>query len=336
MNLQEINIIVSKIKSKVYSPIYFLMGEETFYIDHITNLLQDQILSEEEKSFNQTILYAKDTSITELVSLCKRYPINSEYQTVFLKEAQDLSRQIEVLSEYALNPMMSTVLIINYKYKRLDKRKKLFKNIQKFGIILDCKKMYENKIPMWITDVLKKDNYTIDYKSSFILTEYLGNDLNKINNQLNKLKILCSKEKIIDSKLIEKNIGISKEYNVFELRNAIGKKNFKKSIEISNYLSSNSSKHPVQLILSSIFNYFIQIFQLHCINNKSESNISKVLGINPYFINDYVNASKKYSMKNISKIISLINEFDLKSKGVGVPKISNNDLLKQLITQIIN
>tara|TARA_B100001109_G_scaffold200374_1_gene167033 strand:+ start:1606 stop:2544 length:939 start_codon:yes stop_codon:yes gene_type:complete len=312
------------------------MGEETFYIDHITNLLQDQILSEEEKSFNQTILYGKDTSITELVSLCKRYPINSEYQTVFLKEAQDLSRQIEVLSEYALNPMMSTVLIINYKYKRLDKRKKLFKNIQKFGIILDCKKMYENKIPMWITDVLKKDNYTIDYKSSFILTEYLGNDLNKINNQLNKLKILCSKEKIIDSKLIEKNIGISKEYNVFELRNAIGQKNFKKSIEISNYLSSNTSKHPVQLILSSIFNYFIQIFQLHCINNKSESNISKVLGINPYFVNEYVNASKKYSMKNISIIISLINECDLKSKGVGVPKISNNDLLRQLITQIIN
>ena len=312
------------------------MGEETFYIDHITNLLQDQILSEEEKSFNQTILYGKDTSITELVSLCKRYPINSEYQTVFLKEAQDLSRQIEVLSEYALNPMMSTVLIINYKYKRLDKRKKLFKNIQKFGIILDCKKMYENKIPMWITDVLKKDSYTIDYKSSFILTEYLGNDLNKINNQLNKLKILCSKEKIIDSKLIEKNIGISKEYNVFELRNAIGQKNFKKSIEISNYLTSNTSKHPVQLILSSIFNYFIQIFQLHCINNKSESNISKVLGINPYFVNEYVNASKKYSMKNISKIISLINECDLKSKGVGVPKISNNDLLRQLITQIIN
>ena len=312
------------------------MGEETFYIDHITNLLQDQILSEEEKSFNQTILYGKDTSITELVSLCKRYPINSEYQTVFLKEAQDLSRQIEVLSEYALNPMMSTVLIINYKYKRLDKRKKLFKNIQKFGVILDCKKMYENKIPMWITDVLKKDNYTIDYKSSFILTEYLGNDLNKINNQLNKLKILCSKEKIIDSKLIEKNIGISKEYNVFELRNAIGQKNFKKSIEISNYLSSNTSKHPVQLILSSIFNYFIQIFQLHCINNNSESNISKVLGINPYFVNDYVNASRKYSMKNISKIISLINECDLKSKGVGVPKISNNDLLRQLITQIIN
>ena len=312
------------------------MGEETFYIDHITNLLQDQILSEEEKSFNQTILYGKDTSITELVSLCKRYPINSEYQTVFLKEAQDLSRQIEVLSEYALNPMMSTVLIINYKYKRLDKRKKLFKNIQKFGVILDCKKMYENKIPMWITDVLKKDSYTIDYKSSFILTEYLGNDLNKINNQLNKLKILCSKEKIIDSKLIEKNIGISKEYNVFELRNAIGQKNFKKSIEISNYLSSNTSKHPVQLILSSIFNYFIQIFQLHCINNKSESNISKVLGINPYFVNEYVNASKKYSMKNISIIISLINECDLKSKGVGVPKISNNDLLRQLITQIIN
>ena len=336
MNLQEINMIISKIKSKAYSPIYFLMGEETFYIDYISNLLEKKVLSEEEKSFNKTVLYGKETTISELLSICKRYPINSEYQTVFIKEAQELSRQIDALSDYALSPMMSTILIINYKYKSLDKRKKLFKNVQKFGVIIDCKKLYENRIPMWISENLKKDNYNIDFKSASMLTEYLGNDLNKINNQLNKLKILCNSNKIIDCELIEKNIGISKDFNVFELRNALGQKNIKKSLDISNYLTNNSTKHPIQLILSSIFNYFIQIFQFHCISNKSESNISRILGVNPYFVKQYMNASKMYSMKRISKIISLINECDLKSKGVGASKISNKDLLRQLIVQIIN
>jgi DNA polymerase-3 subunit delta len=336
MNLQEINSIISKIKNKVYSPIYFLMGEETYYIDFITELLDKEVLNEDEKNFNKTVLYGKDTTVEELISHCKRYPMMSKYQVVFLKEAQDLSRKIETLSSYALNPLMSTVLIVNYKYKSLDKRKKLFKNIQKFGIVVDFKKIYEDRVPVWIINQLKIDNFTIEPKACSMLVDYLGNDLKKINNQLNKLKIICSQKRNISPKLIEDNIGISKDFNVFELRNAIGIKNLDKSLLICAYLTSNSSKHPLQMTLSSLFNYFIQIFQYHSLENKSQNNVASVLGVNPYFVKDYVNASKYYNMKKISSIISLIKDVDLKSKGIGVSNTSNNDLLRQLIIQIIN
>jgi DNA polymerase-3 subunit delta len=336
MNLQEINSIISKIKNKVYSPIYFLMGEETYYIDFITELLDKEVLNEDEKNFNKTVLYGKDTTVEELISHCKRYPMMSKYQVVFLKEAQDLSRKIETLSSYALNPLMSTVLIVNYKYKSLDKRKKLFKNIQKFGIVVDFKKIYEDRVPVWIINQLKIDNFTIEPKACSMLVDYLGNDLKKINNQLNKLKIICSQKRNISPKLIEDNIGISKDFNVFELRNAIGIKNLDKSLLICAYLTSNSSKHPLQMTLSSLFNYFIQIFQYHSLENKSQNNVASVLGVNPYFVKDYVNASKYYNMKKISSIISLIKDVDLKTKGVGVSNTSNNDLLRQLIIQIIN
>ncbi len=336
MNLQEINSIISKIKNKVYSPIYFLMGEETYYIDFITNLLDIEVLTDDEKNFNKTVLYGKETSVDELVSHCKRYPVMSKFQIVILKEAQDLSRRIENLSNYALKPSLNTILIINYKYKTLDKRKKLYKNIQKFGIVLDCKKIYEDRVPQWIINQLKIDNYSIEHKACSMLVDYLGNDLNKINNQLNKLKIISDKEKKITPVLIEKNIGISKDYNVFELRNAIGKKNLSKALIICDYLSSNSSKHPIQMTLSSLFNYFIQIFQYHSISNKSQNNVAIILGINPFFVKDYITASKNYSMKNISNIISLIKDFDLKSKGLGISNISNHDLLRQLVIQIIN
>ena len=336
MNLQEINSRISKIKNKVYSPIYFLMGEETYYIDFITELLDKEVLNEDEKNFNKTVLYGKDTTVEELISHCKRYPMMSKYQVVFLKEAQDLSRKIETLSSYALNPLMSTVLIVNYKYKSLDKRKKLFKNIQKFGIVVDFKKIYEDRVPVWIINQLKIDNFTIEPKACSMLVDYLGNDLKKINNQLNKLKIICSQKRNISPKLIEDNIGISKDFNVFELRNAIGIKNLDKSLLICAYLTSNSSKHPLQMTLSSLFNYFIQIFQYHSLENKSQNNVASVLGVNPYFVKDYVNASKYYNMKKISSIISLIKDVDLKSKGIGVSNTSNNDLLRQLIIQIIN
>jgi len=336
MNLKEINTIISKIKNKVYSPIYFLMGEETYYIDFITELLDKEVLNDDEKNFNKTILYGKETNIDELVSHCKRYPMMSKYQIVVLKEAQDLSRKIEDLSSYVLNPSLTTILIINYKYKTLDKRKKLYKNIQKFGTVIDCKKIYEDRVPQWIINQLNIDKYSIEPKACSMLVDYLGNDLNKINNQLNKLKIISNKEKKITPLLIEENIGISKDYNVFELRNAVGKKDLSKALLICNYLSSNSNKHPIQITLSSLFNYFIQIFQYHSLSNKSQNNVANILGVNPFFVKDYIIASNNYSMKNISFIISLIKDFDLKSKGVGVSNISNHDLLRQLIIQIIN
>ena len=208
MNLQEINSIISKINNKVYSPVYFLMGEETYYIDLINDLLENEVLNEEEKSFNQTILYGKDTSCEEIISVCKRFPMMSKFQLVIIKEAQNLSSKIDGLVNYLLNPMHSTILIINYKYKTLDKRKKIYKAVKKFGLIFDSKKLYENQISNWISDQLQSCGYSIDFKANQMLVEYLGNDLNMINNQLNKLMILEPKGKIISPKLIEQNIGM--------------------------------------------------------------------------------------------------------------------------------
>jgi len=336
MNLQEINSIISKINNKVYSPVYFLMGEETYYIDLISDLLEHKVLSEEEKSFNQTILYGKDTTAEEIISVCKRFPMMSKFQLVIIKEAQDLSSKIDGLINYLLNPMHSTVLVINYKYKTLDKRKKIYKAIQKFGLILNSKKPYENQVSTWIFNKLKEDNYTIDLKANQMLVEFLGGDLKMINNQLNKLKLLKPENNYIDPKLIEKNIGISKDFNIFELRNAIGSGNLSKALVIGNYFSSNIKAYPTQLVLSSLFNYFIQIFQFHSLNNKSDINVASTLGINKFFAKDYHKAAKIYPMKKISSIITLIKNIDLKSKGYGVSNNSQQNILNQLIIQIMS
>jgi len=336
MNLQEINSIISKINNKVYSPVYFLMGEETYYIDLISDLLENKVLSEEEKSFNQTILYGKDTTAEEIISVCKRFPMMSKFQLVIIKEAQDLSSKIDGLINYLLNPMHSTVLVINYKYKTLDKRKKIYKAIQKFGLILNSKKPYENQVSTWILNKLKEDNYTIDLKANQMLVEFLGGDLKMINNQLNKLKLLKPENNYIDPKLIEKNIGISKDFNIFELRNAIGSGNLSKALVIGNYFSSNIKAYPTQLVLGSLFNYFIQIFQFHSLNNKSDINVASTLGINKFFAKDYHKAAKIYPMKKISSIITLIKNIDLKSKGYGVSNNSQQNILNQLIIQIMS
>jgi DNA polymerase-3 subunit delta len=336
MNLQEINSIVSKINNKVYSPVYFLMGEETYYIDIINDLLEDKVLNEEEKSFNQTILYGKDTNIDEIISVCKRFPMMSKFQLVIIKEAQDLSSKIDGLLNYMLNPMLSTILVINYKYKSLDKRKKIFKAIQKFGLILNSKKPYENQVSSWITNKLKEYNYTIDIKANQMLVEYLGSDLKMINNQINKLKLLNPENNNIDPKLIEKHIGISKDFNIFELRNAIGIGNLSKALVIGNYFSKNVKAYPTQLVLGSLFNYFIQLFQFHSLSNKSDLNVASTIGINKFFVKDFHKAAKIYPMKKISAIITLIKNVDLKSKGFGVSNNSQENILNQLIVQIMN
>lgn len=336
MNLQEINSIISKINNNVFSPVYFLMGEETYYIDLITNLLEQKVLNNDERSFNQTVLYGKDTSVDEIISVCKRFPMMSKYQLVIIKEAQDLSSKLDNLDSYMLNPMLTTILVINFKYKSIDKRKKIYKSIKKYGLILESKKPYENQLSSWINNNLKEKGYKIDFKAAQMLVDYLGCDLKMINNQLEKLSLLSPKDNFINPELIEHNIGISKDFNVFELRKAIGTKNLKKALQISDYFNNNQKTYPVTYVLGSIFNYFIQIFQLHSIKNKSESNISNTLGINKFFVSEYQKASVLYPMKKISKIISLIKDTDLKSKGFKSSNSTNQRLLDQLIVEIIS
>ena len=332
MPLDKVKHIISAINKGDIKPIYFLMGEEPYYIDTISKFIEKNVLSEEEKGFNQTLFYGRDTKIENIVSASKRFPIMAERQVIIVKEAQDLSRTIENLISYAENPQPSTVLVFCYKFKKLDKRKKVFKAIQKNGVIFESKKIYDNQLPDWIRKVLSQKGYTISPKASQMLVEFLGNDLSKIDNELKKIQLIVKPENQISAQIIEKNIGISKDYNNFELINALAHKNIKKAFGIIQYFSQNPKNHPTVVTLSILFGFFSKVMKYHAFSNKMQA--PKILGVHPYFIRDYQVAAQNYPMKKISAIIASIREVDIKSKGVGA-NLSNSDILKELLVEVI-
>lgn len=317
-------------------PIYFLMGEEAFYIDAITELVENNILSEEEKGFNQVVLYGRDVTIAEIISHAKRYPMMAEKQVVIVKEAQSLSRSIEDLVPYAEQPQESTVLVICYKYKTLDKRKKLAKVIQKHGVLFESNKLYENQIPDWININLKEKGYSIQPKGALMLVEFLGTDLSKINNELNKLMLIIPQGETITPNLIEENIGISKDFNNFELRNAIGSKNKYKANQIAQYFSQNPKNNPLVMTISLLNSFFTQLLIFHGLKDKSRGNVSKALGINPYFFDEYQTAFKNYPMRKVAQIIRDLRTADLQSKGVKAGNMTHGDILKELLYKILH
>ncbi len=333
--MDEARQIVASIQKREIKPIYFLMGEEPYYIDRISEYIADTILTEDERGFNQMTLYGRDTDIDEIVGNSKRFPMMAEYQVVIVKEAQDLSRTIEKLADYAENPQPTTVLVLCYKYKKIDKRKKLHKAIAKTGLVFESKKLYENKVGDWISKTLKSRGYSISPKAAQMLVEFLGNDLGKIDNELQKLQLICEKGSNITPEVIEKNIGISKDFNNFELRNAIGLRDSQKAHRIVNYFAQNPKDNPVMVTISMLFSYFSGLLQYHGLPDKSKGSVAKQLKVNPYFVNDYVAAARNYPMKKVSRAISLLQEADVKSKGVGA-NISQGDLLKELLVKIMN
>jgi DNA polymerase-3 subunit delta len=333
--MNEINQIVSEIREDKARPIYFLMGEEPYYIDKISEYIENNVLSEEERGFNQMTLYGRDVTIEDIVSNAKRFPMMAEKQVVLVKEAQDLSRTIEKLVSYAENPQPSTVLVVNYKYKTLDKRKKLFKAVQKTGVVFESKKLYENQVADWIRKVLNGKNYQMEPKAAQMLVEFLGTNLGKINNELEKLMLILPAETIINPTHIEENIGISKDFNNFELRKAIGNRAIVKANRIVNYFANNPKNNPLVMTISLLSSYFTQLFLYHGLQDKSKANVAKKLGVSPYFVNDYVTAAKNYPMRKVSQIIALLRDADVKSKGVGA-QISHKDLLKELLFKIMH
>ena len=334
--MDEARQIVSDIQQGNIKPIYFLMGEEPYYIDKISDFIEDNVLSEEERGFNQMLIYGRDASIDEIVSNAKRYPMMAERQVVIVKEAQDLSRTIENLVSYAESPQPTTVLVVCYKYKKIDKRKKLYKTIDKSGVIFEGKRLYENQVGDWITRNLKSRGYSISPKASQMLVEFLGTDLGKIDNELEKLQLICPQGTTISPEIIEENIGISKDFNNFELRKAIGEKDSLRAHRIINYFSQNPRDNPMVVTISLLFSYFSQILQYHGLNDKSKGAVAKQLKVSPYFVSDYVTAARNYPMKKVSHAISLLQETDVKSKGVGANNISQGDLLKELLVKIMN
>lgn len=334
--MEEAKQIVNSIQQGNIQPIYFLMGEEPYYIDKISDFIAENILAEEERGFNQVVMYGRDTSIDEIASNARRYPMMAERQVIIVKEAQDLARTIENLTAYAENPQPSTVLVICYKYKKIDKRKKLYKAVSKVGVMFESKRLYENQVGAWIQKVLKSRGYTISPKAAQMLVEFLGIDLGKIDNELEKLQLITPKGTQITPELIEENIGISKDFNNFELRNAIGQRDSLKAHRIINYFSQNPKDNPMVVTISLLFSYFSQLLQYHGLPDKSKGNVSKYLKINPYFVNDYVVAAKNYPIRKVSGIISLLHQTDVKSKGVGAANVPQGDLLKELLVKIMN
>ena len=333
--MDEAKRIVDDIKNGDIKPLYFLFGEEPYYIDAIASYIEKNILREEEKGFNQMVLYGKDITVDDIVANAKRYPMMADRQVVIVKEAQHLYRTIEQLTAYAENPQPTTVLVVCYKYKKLDKRKKLHKTVKKKGILFESKKLYENRVPDWIRKHLQAKGYTISHKAAILLTEFLGTDLSRINNELEKLQFVLPQNTEITSVDIEKHIGISKDYNNFELKKAIGERDVIKATRIINYFSQNPKDNPFVLTVTLLNGFFTQLLQYHGLTDHSPKSVSSALRINPYFVDEFRIAARNYPMKQVSGIVSHLRDMDLKGKGVGANALSQSDLLKELLVKIV-
>lgn len=330
--MEEVKRIANDIKSGNIKPLYLLTGDEPYFIDFISDYIEKHVLTEDEKPFNQMVLYGRDVTIDDIVGHAKRYPMMAERQVIIVKEAQELARTIDKLEDYCKNLQPTTVLVICYKYKKIDKRKTLYKTIKATGVILDEKKLYENQVSAWITKMLSSKGYQIAPKASIMLVEFLGNDLSKISNELDKLTQIIKPEQQITPELIEQNIGISKDFNNFELQNALGSKDINKAFRIINYFTQNPKDNPLVMTVALLYGFFSKVLKYHGLANKNSA--AKELGINPFFVKDYQLAAKNYPMKKVSGILAALRQTDMKSKGVGAASVSDGDLLKELLVEV--
>lgn len=354
--LKEANQILLDLKRRIFKPVYFLSGEEAYYIDLISDYMEHHVLEEADREFNQSVVYGKDIDLAGVLGLAKQFPMMGEYNVVIVKEAQNLkelnksaggddenksskssaSNASAQFLAYINNPQPTTILVFCFKYKTIDKRSAVAKALQKNAVYFESPKLYDNKIPEWITEYVKEKNYTISPKAGFLMSEFLGNDLSKIANEINKLLISLPEGKEITVDLIQDNIGISKDYNVFELQDALAKKDILKANRIINYFAANEKEHPVVMVLSSLFGYFSKILKYHFLPDKSKFAAAGALGVNPYFVDGYAKAAANYNSGKLKQIFSYLKEYDLKTKGVDNSSISNGELLKELVFKILH
>ena len=328
--------VLESLKNKTYSPVYFLYGEESFYIDELTNYIEQNTLDEADRDFNQLVVYGRDVSTREVIDQARRFPMMGNYLLVIVKEAQDI-RDLEPLESYFKKPTESTILVINYKYKKLDKRKALYKLLSKSQdvVLFESPKLYDNKIPDWISNRVREMGFLIPPASALLLSEYLGNDLNRISNELKKLIINLKPGDSITSELIEQNIGISKEFNIFELTKAISKKDAFRAFRIIQYFEANPKQNPLFLVIPMLYSYFMKVFLFHQVSRESKSDAAKKLGINPFFYDEYKIAARNYPPETLKQIIAQLHDLDLKSKGVGLRDATSYGPLKEFTLQVL-
>lgn len=327
--------IISDLKNKKYAHIYFLCGEEPYYIDLVSQYIEKNVLEESEREFNLSILYGKETNVDTVISEAKRFPMMAAYTIVIVKEAQ-LLEKIEKIEPYIDNFSPTTILVFCYKYKTLDKRKSLAKKLSKSHVWLETKRLYADKIPDWITTYLKTKNYTIEPKAAILLAEFLGTNLSKIVSELEKLSIILPAGSCINSSDIEKNIGISKEFNAFELSNAIGARNDAQANRIAFYLGKSPKENPFVVINGILFSFFSKLLLVHATADKTPAKLAPVLGVNPFFVKDYLQAARNYPLPKCIQNVSLLREYDLRSKGAGNVSTSDDELLKELVYKLMH
>lgn len=329
--------ILKDLRAKHYYPVYYLMGEESYYIDMIADYIADNVLNDTEKEFNQTIVYGADVDIATVINAAKRYPMMSEYQVVIVKEAQSI-RNMEELSYYLQKPLQSTILVLCHKHGTLDRRKKLAAEIEKVGVLYESKKMKDTQLPMFITSYLKQKGIDIEPKAIAMMVEFVGTDLSRMTGELNKLVITLSKNSTrITPEQIERNIGVSKDYNNFELRSALVEKDVLKANKIIKYFEENPKTNPIQMTLSLLFGFFSNLMLAYYAPEKSEQGIATFLGLkSPWQAREYISAMRRYSGVKTMQIIGEIRNTDAKSKGVGNSSLSDGDILRELIFKILH
>jgi DNA polymerase III subunit delta len=339
--------IIKDLQNKIYKPIYFLMGNEPYYIDKITDYIAENVLTEAEKAFNQTILYGKDVDLGTVINTARRFPMMANYHVVIIKEAQNIkgingetgkgkNPKPNPLQLFLENPPKSSILVINFKYDSIDRRTKFPKTIEKNGVLFESKKLYENQLPQWITQYAAGKKLRTEPQASVLMAEFLGSDLNKITNEIDKLELVIPANSSISVNIVEKYIGISHEYNIFELNKAIGARDILKANRIVQYLGKNAKDSPALVIIGSLYEYFIRILKLHTTSVKGKEDLSSLLGISSFFLEEYQRASKIYSVSKTISNISILRTFDLKSKGVDAGNSDSVEILKELVYRLMH
>lgn len=332
--MQTYDTIIKTIQQRKFSPVYLLMGEEPFFIDGVEEALEAQLVDEGTKAFDYTLVYGKEAKIPEILEVAKRYPMLGEKQLLVVREAQYMDKNLDALAAYAQNPQPQTVLVICWKHKSLDKRSKLYKAIHKNGVVLEAKPLYDNQVPGWIASAAKHHGLDVSPEAIQLLTSSVGADLQTLENALKKLQLVLGSGTRIGVEAIEAHVGISKDYNNFELQKAVGERNAALVMQIANHMGDHSKKHPLVLTLSTLHRYFMKIISYHALPNKGQA--AKVLGVNPYFIREYELAARNFSMKQSAQVLEEIYVYDLKSKGLGAVNKDSKALLQELLLKILS
>ena len=333
------NAVLSDIKKRTFSPVYLLHGDEPYYIDLLTEAFENQVLNDAQKGFDQTVLYGKDSSMLQIVSAAKRYPMMSDHQVIIIKEAQDLKwkQEEEVLLKYLEQPTPSTILILAYKNAKFDKRKKIYKAFEKAGIVVESAKLYENKVADWVSAQFKEAGRQVHPQAAAMMAEYLGTNLGKIANEISKLLLNVPQGQEILPLHIEQFIGISKDFNVFELQSALAKRNTVKVMQIVDYFAANPKANPPQVVIGTLGNYFTKILKYHYLPDKSPQVAAKQLGVHSFFLKEYELAARNFNRKKTFDVLHQLSIYDLKTKGLDVgPFTENSALIRELMFKILN